>query len=228
MRNVQVHSSIYRTALGIVVVACAAIGMGQGGASAAEPVGLYQLAGGPDAAAEIVLRTDGSFEYFLAAGSLDEHAKGLWKADGRALHLTTLPKPVAAVFAAGAISASRDAPLILHVVDPNGSGIAAVDLRVGFDGGEEAEGYTQDYGWSLSPEDTRVPRWVEFELPIYQLRSQRFSVDLSKGNELSFVLTPNDLGVIDFANVRIDIEPGQLTMHRGAGVLTFKKRAPSD
>lgn len=203
----------------------AAMMIGHGIASAAPLAGRYHVAAGPDVAGEIVLRADNSFDYFLAAGSLGEHARGKWSVEGNALHLVTLPKPVPATFAAGAIAVAADAPLVLHVIDPGGCGIAAVELRVGFDMGEEAEGYTQDYGWSLPPTETRVPRWVEFAVPIYGLRSQRFAIDLTRGHAFSFVLTPNDLGTVDFADVRIDLEPGRLLVHREAGVLMFRAAA---
>ena len=44
-------------------------------------------------------------------------------------------------------------------------------------------------------------------MPIYQLKSQRFAIDVSKGNELTFVLTPNDLGVVDFSAMPVDVTP---------------------
>jgi hypothetical protein len=190
--------------------------------AAGSPIGTYRLQDGPDVASEIALHADGTFQYFLMAGSLDEASKGRWTAKGKALHLVTIPKPVAAVFSAGTVARSTDAPLILHVVGQKGGGIAAVDLRVGFDAGKPVEDYTQDYGWTLSTDEKRVPRWVEFGVPIYQLRSQRFVIEVSKGNVLTFVLTPNDLGVIDFTGWQIDIQPGKLIVHRGEQLLTYE------
>ena len=59
-------------------------------------------------------------------------------------------------------------------------------------------------------------------MPIYNLRSPRFPIDLSKGNALTFVLTPNDLGTIDFNGIQIDIRPHRLIVHRGGALLTYE------
>ena len=208
-----------------IALLAAAVLAPMSGAPAAppNPAGTYRM-GGHDVASELVLTRDGKFTYFLAAGSLDEQAAGTWSIKGSMLHLVTLPKPVAAVFAAGKRRQTKVSPLIVHVVAPNGQGIAAVDLQVGLDSGEPAEGYTQDYGWSLPEGEKRIPRWVEFTLPIYALKSQRFAItDLAGGNELTFVLTPNDLGRIDFATIPIDIAPDRLTMHRWGNLAVFER-----
>ena len=208
-----------------IALLAAAVLAPMSGAHAAppNPVGTYRM-GGHDVASELVLTRDGKFTYFLAAGSLDEQAAGTWSIEGSTLHLVTLPKPVAAVFAAGKRTQTKSSPLIVQVVAPNGEGIAAVDLQVGFDSGAVDDGYTQTYGWSLPEGEKRIPRWVEFTLPIYALKSQRFAItDLAGGNELTFVLTPNDLGRIDFATIPIDIAPDRLTMHRWGNLAVFER-----
>jgi hypothetical protein len=203
-----------------IVLASVVLLLGQSFAAEAQ-TGRYRLAAGPDVASELVLRADGSFEYFLMAGSLDEQAKGTWTADGKSLHLTTIPKPKPAVFSLRAVAKTTEAPLELHVVGVQGGGIAAVDFRVGFDSGDPVEDYTQNYGWTLSPIEKRVPKWVEFEVAIYQFRSPRFPIDVGKGNVLTYLLTPNDIGTIDFGAMQIDIEPARLVVHRGTGVLNY-------
>ncbi len=188
--------------------------------------GHYRLHDGPDVASELILRPDGKFQYFLAAGSLDEQAQGTWKVEGDFLRLETRPKPVPAVFSRGPAAVNKNGPLILHVTSPTGSGIAAVYFTLGFDAGEPIEDYTQDYGWSLDAAEKRSPRWIEFSVPIYNLRSARFPVDLGKGNDLTFILTPNDLGTIDFTGMQIDIATDRLVFHRDGGLMTFEAEEP--
>jgi hypothetical protein len=190
--------------------------------------GRYRLTGEQDVASELVLSPDGRFAYFLMAGSLDEQAQGRWTAIGPALRLDTEPKPVPPTFSAGPVSGGTEGPLSLHVTTPDGHGIAAVDLVVGFDSGAPDEGYTQDYGWTLPADEARSPRWVEFAVPIYQLRSQRFPIDLAKGREQRFILTPNDIGTIDFTGVRVDSVAGRLIVHRGDARLTYEKTGPPE
>jgi hypothetical protein len=145
----------------------------------AKPAEIYRIQDGPDVASELVLEPDGKFSYFLAAGALDETAQGSWRLEGSHLRLTTTPKPIAAIFSPGAISSTDDSALELHVTDPAGNGIAAVDFTLGFDTGEPEEGYTQDYGWTLDHADQRAPRWIELSVPISSLRSPRFPIDLA-------------------------------------------------
>src|SRR5882757_8947298 len=162
------------------LVACLFLAIASAAHAGDGPAGRYRLTGEHDVAAELLLRPDGTYEYALAAGSLDERSAGTWRGDGPTIHLTTTPKPVPPVFAPGAVAKEAGGPLILHVTAPDGQGIAAVDLRVGFDSGDPVVGYTQYYGWSLPEGETRTPRWVELGLEIYDLQSPRFPVDLGK------------------------------------------------
>ena len=179
------------------------------------PAGHYRLAGGPDVASEILLRPDGRFQFFLMEGALDEQAQGRWTAQGSRIKLVTLPKPVPPVFSAGPAARTAETPLKLRVTWPDGRGIALIDLRVGFDNGDPVESYTQEDGWSLEPGETRLPRWVELGLQMYGIGYTRFPVDLAKGNSLTFTLTPNGLGTMEFDDVEVEAEPGALIFRRG-------------
>jgi hypothetical protein len=185
------------------------------------PAGRYRLAGGPDTAAEIVLNPDGRFEFGLAEGALDASATGRWTREGGHILLTTDPKPVAPVVSAGPVARSADASLSLKVVWPDGRGVALVDFRIRFADGSVEEGYTQDYGWSLPPGDARVPRSVELAVPMYGLASPAFALDASQGNAFSFVLSPNDLGRVDFSREPLDIGERGLVMHHNGAAMTF-------
>lgn len=196
--------------------------------AADEPAGRYRLVGEHDVASEITLRPDGEYEYFLIAGALDEHSRGRWRVEGKTLRLTTEPKPVAPLFSARAVAADAEAAMVVHVVSPGGRGIAGVDVRVGFDTGEPVEGYTQEYGWRLPDGETRAPRWIELAVPMHRLRSPRFAIDLARGNDLTFVLTPNDIGLIEFDDIAVTIEPGRLLMRRGGALLRYDAMRDGD
>lgn len=184
------------------------------------PPGRY-VVHAPEMASELTLAPDGTFVYYLSMGSLDEQAAGRWRQDGDAIRLETVPKPTPASFAAATVTMAPDKRLVVQVVNPQGQGIAAVDLKVGFDSGEPLEAYTQDYGWSLPNTDLGEPRWVQFSVPIYELQSPRFFIDPLRGNALTFVLTPNDLGTVDMANIAVAVRSGQLVMQRKGGELVF-------
>ncbi|MEO5938196.1 MAG: hypothetical protein ABIQ43_04220 [Sphingomonas sp.] len=184
-------------------------------------VGDYRLSDGPDVAGELILRADGRFQYALAAGALDEQAEGRWVEANGQVRLYTEPKPKPAVFAAGPQIATKDGPLKLLVTWPNGNGIAGVDVTIGFDSGPPVSDYTQDYGWTMPPDERRIPRWVELREPIHGVASPRFAIDVAKGNALTFVLTPNDLGTVDFDGTVVEWVGDRLVMHQRLGDATF-------
>jgi hypothetical protein len=190
--------------------------------AASTPVGHYRLQGVHDAASELILRADGRFEYALAYGALDEEAAGRWRRVGDKVFLTTLPKPVQPVFSPSKAARAAGAPLTLHVNSPDGHGIPGIDFRIDFESGDPLQSYiNNDEGWSLPPEETRKPVAVTLAVPIYALVSQRFPIDTAKANDLTFILTPNDMGRPDFEAFPVDIQPGKLVMHRGDATLDY-------
>jgi hypothetical protein len=175
-----------------------------------------------EAASEIVLHPNGRFEYGLAYGALDEEATGRWRRVGNHVLLTTMPKPVPAVFSAGKTAHISEAPLALHATWSNGRGIPGMDFRVDFDSGPPFVDYiNNDEGWQLDPAEKRRPVAVTLTLTIYNLVSQRFPIDVAKANDLTFVLTPNDLGRYDFENTPLDIAPGKLVWHRNGHAIDY-------
>ncbi|MDB5692064.1 MAG: hypothetical protein JWO81_1127 [Alphaproteobacteria bacterium] len=193
-------------------------------APAVNPVGRYRLHDGPDVASELELRADGRFGYALAAGSLDEAATGRWRRIGNRVLLTTVPKPVPPVFSPGKAGRTTEAPLTLHVTWPNGRGIPGVDFRVEFESGDPFADYiNNDEGWSLAAAETRKPVAVTLALPGYGLVSPRFAIDPAKANDLTFVLTPHDMGRVDFQDLPLDIAPGRLVMHRGGATENYQR-----
>jgi hypothetical protein len=191
-------------------------------AAPASPVGHYRLHGVHDAASELVLRADGRFQYALAYGALDEEATGRWRRVGKHVLLTTMPKPVPAAFSAGKAEHMSTAPLALHVNWSNGRGIPGIDFRVDFESGDPFIDYiNNDEGWQLDPAETRKPVAVTLSLTMYGLTSPRFPIDTAKANDLTFILTPHDLGRYDFENTPLDIAPGKLVWQRNGTALDF-------
>lgn len=189
-------------------------------------VGTYRLAGGPDMVGELILRADSHFRYELGGGALNEQAQGRWEAvNGRVL-LYTEPRPKRAIFSTGQQAATQESPLKLLVTWPDGRGVAGVDFTIGFDAGPPETGYTQDYGWTMSPDEHRVARWIELVEPIYGVVSQRFGLNLNAGNALTFILIPNDLGIADFEATVVERVGDRLIMHQRLGDLTFVSDQP--
>ena len=195
------------------------------GLSNAALAGIYRLRGEPDTVSELALESDGHFQFGFSAGALDLTAQGRWTSDGRSVTLNTEPRPVPPVFSAGPVARSNEAPLVIKVQDPHGRGLALIDVRVGFADGRIVEGYTQDYGWQLTePGDPGTVRWVELSLNMYGLPPQRFPLDGAAGNEFSFTLTPNDLGVQDFRDAVLPITREGLVLDLLGGSGTYVRQ----
>jgi hypothetical protein len=188
------------------------------------PAGEYRLVGEQDVASGLRLGADGRFQYFLVAGALDEQAEGRWTlAAGDRIALVTEPKPVPPVFREETAGRTDSASLTVRVASPDGSGIAGVDLRLGFDSGEPLLAYTQEDGWSLPADERRAPRWIQLAVPMHGLVSPRFPIEAARGNVLHFTLVPNNLGILDFEGIGVRIDRKALVVERDGAELRYER-----
>lgn len=184
-------------------------------------VGEYSLAEGPDVGGGLLIRSDGRFQYMLAAGALDERAEGRWEMRGDMACLTTDPKPVPPAMEKGSLIEIEGTVPTLLVTWPNGKGIAGVDFTIGFDSGDPAEDYTQTYGWTMPDGDKRVPRWIEVREPIYGITAPRFVLTDADDGKLRAIIIPNDIGVVDFNGACVKKTGRGVTLHRAEGDMRF-------
>lgn len=182
--------------------------------------GTYRVSEGPDVAGMLEVGANYRFRYVLAAGALDEHAEGRWYRQGSKVCLQTEPKPVPAQFSLLPAEAAQEHTLL--VTWPDGKGIPGVDFRIGFNSGEPLTGYTQYYGWSMPQDDTRAPRWIELSVPMHRLMSQRIALDGRK--TIRVVLTPNDLGSVDFQGACLEAQGDAYVLHREGGDMRLVRR----
>ena len=170
------------------------------------------------------LKADGTFEYFLTVGSLDEAAKGRWTATGDRITLINDPVPVPPAITQGPASLEAAGGFRLKVALPSGRGVQGVDVLVGFDRGEPASDYTQADGWALAKDEKREPRWVQLSMSSYGLTSPRFPVDARKANLVTYILTPNDIGVVDLRNAPVIVRGDVLSLDRQGRTMLFDRR----
>jgi hypothetical protein len=171
------------------------------------------------------LKADGTFEYFLTVGSLDESAKGRWTSNGDRITLVNDPVPVRPTITRGAAKPDSSTSLRVQVVLPSGRGVQGVDVVVGFDRGAPEQGYTQTDGWKLDETERREPRWVQLSMSSYGLASQRFPIDVEKANAVTFTLTPNDIGVVDLRTAPVTVKGNVLSLVRNGQTMVFERRS---
>lgn len=195
-------------------------------AASAEPalVGRYRLAEGPDVAGALEISADHRFRYFLSAGALDERAAGRWAEDGAKVCLYTEPRPVPPAFALAPGQPARSQLSTLLVTWPDGRGIAGVDFTLGFASGAPIEGYTQSYGWSLPRGERRKADWIELAVPMHGVKSPRIALS-ARASKWHFVLTPNDLGVVDFQGACLEAREQGFFLKRGGEEMRFLRSA---
>ncbi|WP_194952741.1 hypothetical protein [Sphingopyxis solisilvae] len=184
-------------------------------------VGEYRLAEGPDVGGGLLIRSDGRFQYVLAAGALDEHAEGRWETHGDMVCFTTDPKPLPPAMEKGPLIEVEGTIPTLLVTWPNGKGVPGVDFTIGFDSGDPVEDYTQYYGWTMPENDKRVPRWIEVREPIYDVTAPRFELTEADRGKLRVIIVPNDMGVVNFEGACAEKTERGLTLHRTEGDMRF-------
>lgn len=204
------HERVFRVRL-IALGAAVLLMASSASADARSPYsGRYRVAQGPDTAGMLDLRADGTFRYALSEGALDEHSEGTWTETGGDIRLTTDPKPVPPAFARGPDGGSET----LHVRLADGRDLAGVDFRLGLTSGSTLAGYTQAEGWSFAEAGDRKIAWVELYEPIYGVASERFVIDPPASGGLTFVLTPNDIDVVDFDAAQLERRSDDFVLHR--------------
>ena len=173
--------------------------------------------------AGIRLNKDGTFEYGLTVGSLDERAKGRWTQSGGHIELTSDPRPIAPTIIAGRVDAAPGEPFAFRLLAPNGTDVPGVDFSIDFDSGDPLQGYTNGSAWRLPAEETRPPRFVTFAMPSYRLLATRLPLDARAGIIANFTLIPNDFGVADLTGAVAEISGDTLTLHRPEGTMRFSR-----
>lgn len=177
-----------------------------GGAIDPEFVGHYYLSGVMETGSELLLRADGSFEWYISYGALDQFARGTWRRKGEEIvlvapqppkdrplfaYLDTQPWPA---------EAGRQAGLVVRVIDPkSGSDARGVRLSLRFADGGEREVMTSGDGNDPVPETTSsalveatlsapyVPgQEVKVALPPVRSGVVRFSIDVDQVNAPPF------------------------------------------
>lgn len=96
------------TAASLLIAACQGTGSVRTGACApgdGKLVGHYYLNGVMEVGSELLLKSDGSFEFYLAYGALDQYGKGCWRAEGN--RVLVIPEGRNAPAAVYSIESSR-------------------------------------------------------------------------------------------------------------------------
>lgn len=207
----------------ILAAACCCVA---GGAAAADPspAGHYVLSGVPEMGSQLLLAPDGQFEYMLAYGAYDEYAKGKWQLKGRQVILNTEGKAIPPRFVLAQSGHEPEPVVSVKVVDPQGNGMALIDVLLDLDGSGGHEGYTQRDGYNVQADRAAAPKLIALAVKMYKVDWQAFKDLPPTHNHYVFRFEPGTLGQAQFRDLAFDWEGDTLTVVREGQRMRYRKQ----
>nr|WP_167381823.1 hypothetical protein [Novosphingobium panipatense] len=164
-----------------------------------EFVGHYYLSGVMETGSELLLRADGSFEWYISYGALDQFAQGTWRREGEEIVLVAPQPPKNRPLFANLdtqpwpAEAAQKTGLAVRVIDPKSGGDArGVRVALRFADGAELEVVTSGDGMEPLP-----------NIPSSALVEATLSAPYVPGQEVKVALPPVRSGVVRFS---IDVD----------------------
>lgn len=191
-------------------------------AQTASPLAGTYDGGQTEMAARLRLSPDGSFQFALSYGALDEIAKGRWTEQGGKVLLRTEPAPKAPAFTPVSDKPSADGKLHVALADPDllqGSSLTVAVTYADTDQPSYVEA-TED---GLVPlESGRTPVAIVPDLPVYPFPLAAYRLTPG-GHRIVFRFDMNDFGIAAFADEPLAIEDGDLLMRRFDRLIRFRR-----
>ena len=148
----------------------------------ADWAGHYFPSGPHEVGPDLLLRPDGTFEWMLAYGALDQLASGRWQREGDGIVLQADATPARQVFAMqpmrawSAADGGRDG-IGVRVGDPRtGRHFARIGVVFSFDDGTTIEADTDDDGYAATPRGKAKLQRIVLSLPDPQFPAETFAV----------------------------------------------------
>jgi hypothetical protein len=170
--------------------------------------GHYVLRGVMEVGSELLLKSDGTFEYMLAYGAADYWAKGTWRQENNHVVLNSAGRKEAP-FRLLRSAAGEPGKIRLWVIDKNGQGVenVQVTLRVASQG---FDARTTSDGMAVFPYAAK-PRSVTFEVPVYSIKVGPFEINASD-NDFYFEIDGDAIAQVFFNDEQLVIDGNDLVM----------------
>lgn len=164
-------------------------------------------------AARVLLQDDGSFDYLLIYGALDEQASGRWSTrDGKVL-LTSDPVTEPELTLVEERPAGDD-DLHIELDVPGWLSRQYFDAVLDMSDGSVATVQFAEEGLIVPAADFANAVRLRILLPIANLASDPHALTGTGGQTLRYRFRQNDLGKVAFAGKPLAIEPGALVLER--------------
>jgi hypothetical protein len=170
--------------------------------------GHYILQGVMEVGSELLLKSDGTFEYGLTYGAADYWAKGTWRHEDNCVVLNSVGRKEAP-FRLLRSEAGKPGATRVWVVGKNGEGVE--DIQVSLHAADQHfEATTTSDGSAVFP-DVADARTVDFEVPVYAIRAGPFGLDNSH-NDFYFEIDGDSIAQVFFEDERLAIDGKNLVM----------------
>jgi len=189
----------------VVLLALAAIV-----ARAQDAAGHYVLRGVMEVGSEMVLKSDGNFQWELAYGAADYWAKGTWHRDGDAVILHSTDKQEEP-FKFLRSEPGKPAQIRVFVLGKNGKGVDNIDTYL-LIGDKPQEGRTDESGMATFADDPKA-RAIVLEVRVYEAQSAPFKIDPAK-KDYYFEINGEAMTEVLFKDERLTIDGTALIMKR--------------
>jgi uncharacterized protein len=170
--------------------------------------GHYILQGVMEVGSELLLKSDGTFEYGLTYGAADYWAKGTWRQENNSVVLNSAGRKEVP-FRLLRSEAGKPGTTRLWVVGKNGEGVE--DIQVSLQAGDQHfEATTTSDGSAVFP-DVATARTVDFEVPVYAIKAGPFELDPSY-NAFYFEIDGDSIAQVFFKDEQLAIDGKNLVM----------------
>jgi hypothetical protein len=173
-----------------------------------EVTGHYVLRGVMEVGSELLLKSDGSFEYMLAYGAADYWAKGTWRYKGNRVVLNSIGKE-AAPFRFLRSEAGKPGKICVWVIDKDGRGVENIQVTLQTVD-QHFEATTTSEGAAVFP-DVANARAVACEVPVYSIKAGPFEIEPSD-NDFYFEINGDSITEVLFKDEDLAIDGKDLVM----------------
>jgi hypothetical protein len=173
--------------------------------------GHYFLRNVMEVGSELLLRSDGTFEFMLAYGAADYHAKGAWKRDNDSVILNSIDND-APPFRLTRSLATKGDGIHLWVKAPNGAPVEHIDVLLKT-ANDEVKGRTTGEGVVFFGAAQQASE-AFFAVRVYDLEAGPLPLNPAH-NEFYFEINGDVITQTPFKNERLKIDGKALLLRRG-------------
>jgi len=170
--------------------------------------GHYVLRGVMEVGSELLLKSDGTFEYMLAYGAADYWAKGTWRQENNHVVLNSAGRKEAP-FRLLRSEAGETGKIRVWVIGKNGHGVENIEVALDA-AGQHFDARTTSDGLAEFPSAAK-PRAVTFEVPVYSIKAGPFEVNASD-NDFYFEIDGDAITQVFFKDEQLVIDGNDLVM----------------